>query len=559
MPTVEVEPKDLKALLGLELPKKVEELDDMLAYVKGEVKYLDEQEIHIEIKDSNRADVWSVEGLARALRGFLNLERGLKNYPIDGSSGVNIHADSKLKNIRPYIGCAILKNINLTDMMIRGAMRLQDKLDQTYGRNRRRTSIGLYDFDLIDPPLSYSVAKPTQVSFVPLGFDEKMTLKEILEKHPKGVEYGHIVRSHTVWPLLSDSKDKVLSFPPIINSNDLGRITENTRNVLIEVTGTSYETVLNTLNMMAISLADRGGKIFTAKVYYPYKDLTEAITPQLEAKTLRINLADINRLFGFKLTPREVTELLEKARYGISKTGKNSIVVKIPCYRIDIMHPVDIAEDIAIAYGYNKIKPRWQRLPTTGGISPQAQFCDLVREIMIGLGFQEILTFTMTNPDTLQTKMNNKLGKVVKIANPKMATSNCLRNWLLPSFMEFLSHNTHVEYPQKIFEVGYAVVLDETEETRTRDVTKLVCVTTHPNANFTEIKSCLEALFLNLGLKRWKTRETTHPSFILGRAVTIYFKNREIGIMGEIHPQVLNNFELKNPASAFEISLEEIM
>jgi len=559
MPTIEVERKDFEALLGLELPKDMEELNDMLAYVKGEVKYLDEQEIHIEVKDSNRADLWSVEGLARALRGFLNLEKGPKNYPIAGSSGVEIHVDSRLKNIRPYIGCAILKGIEFTDMIIRGAMRLQDKLDQTYGRNRRRTSIGLYDFDLIAPPLRYSVAKPEEVSFVPLGFDEKMTLKEILERHPKGIEYGHIVRPHAVWPLLSDSKDNVLSFPPIINSNDLGRITEDTRNVLIEVTGTSYETVLNTLNMMVTSLADREGKIFTAKVHYPYKERKNAVTPQLGTKAMRIDLADVNRLLGFKLTAKEATELLRKARYGIGETRKNSIVVEIPCYRIDIMHPVDIAEDIAIAYGYNKIKPRWQRLPTTGGVSPQTRFCDLVREIMVGLGFQEILTFTMTSPETLQTKMNKKPEKVVEIANPKMVTFTCLRNWLLPSLMEFLSHNTHVEYPQKIFEVGYAVVFDDKTETKTRNIAKLACVTTHPNANFTEIKSCLEALFLNMGLKQWKIRETTHPSFIAGRTATIHIKNREIGIIGEIHPQVLNNFELKNPASAFEISLEEAM
>ncbi|MCK5563110.1 phenylalanine--tRNA ligase subunit beta, partial [Candidatus Bathyarchaeota archaeon] len=348
-------------------------------------------------------------------------------YVIAGSSGVDVHVDSKLKNIRPYIGCAVVKGIKFTDMMIRGVMRLQDKLDQTYGRNRRRTSIGLYDFELISPPLRYGVALPEQVSFVPLDFAEKMSLNEILEKHPKGIEYGHIVRSHAVLPLLSDSKDNVLSFPPIINSNDLGRITENTRNVLIEVTGTSNEAVLNSLNMMVTSLADRGGKIFTAKVNYPYTELKNAVTPQLETKTMRIDLADMNRLFGFKITLKEATILLGKAGYGIGKTRKNSITVKIPCYRIDIMHPVDIAEDIAIAYGYNKIKPRWQRLPTTGSTSSQTQFCNLAREIMVGLGFQETLTFTMTSPETLQTKMNKKREKVVEIANPRMVTLTCLR------------------------------------------------------------------------------------------------------------------------------------
>lgn len=527
----------------------------MLAYVKGEVKYVDEQEVHIEVKDSNRADLWSVEGLARALLGLLNLEEGLRNYPVVGSSGVQIYVDSGLKNIRPYIGCAILKGLKLTDMMIRGLMRQQDKLDQTYGRNRRRTSIGLYNFELIFPPLRYSVAKPEQVSFAPLGFSEKMTLKEILEKHPKGIEYGHIVRSHAIWPILSDSKDNVLSFPPIINSNDLGRLTEGARNVLIEVTGTSCEAVLNMLNMMVTSLADRGGKIFTSKVHYPHGKRRIAITPQLGNKTMCIDLADINRLFGFKLTPQEATELLGKARYGTVKTQKSSIMVKIPCYRIDVMHLVDIAEDLAIAFGYNKIKPRWQRLPTTGGMSHHAQYCDLIREIMIGLGFQEILTFTMTNPETLQTKMNKKPEKVVEIANPKMAIYTCLRDWLLPSLVEFLSHNTHIEYPQKIFEIGQVVIFDGKTDTKTRDVTKLACVTTHPNGSFTEIKSCLETLFLSIGLKQWETRETTHPSFIRGRTAKIYHKNRKIGIVGEIHPQVLNNFKLKNPIGAFEINL----
>ncbi|UCH69618.1 MAG: phenylalanine--tRNA ligase subunit beta [Candidatus Bathyarchaeota archaeon] len=558
MPTIEVERRDFEALLESELPRDIEELDDMLAYVKGEVKYLDEQEVHVEVKDSNRPDLWSVEGLARALRGFLNLEKGLKNYFIAGSSGVEIDVDLRLKNIRPYIGCAVLRGIKFTDMMIRGAMRLQDKLDQTYGRNRRRTSIGLYDFDLISPPLHYSVAKPKRVSFVPLGFGEKMTLKEILEKHPKGIEYGHIVRSHAVWPLLSDLKDNVLSFPPIINSNDLGRIIENTRNVLVEVTGTSYETVLNTLNMMVTALADRGGKILTTKVRYPYKERKNAITPQLETKTMRIDLADTNLLFGFKLTAKQATDLLGKARYGIGRTQKNRISVKIPCYRIDIMNPVDIAEDIAIAYGYNNIKPREQRLPTTGSLSPHAQFCDLVRELMVGLGFQEILTFTMTNPETLQTKMNKKREKVVKIANPRMVTYTCLRDWLLPSLMEFLSHNTHVEYPQKIFEVGYVIVFNGQTESKTRDVTKLACATTHPNANFTEIKSIVEALLVNIGAKRWEMKATRHPSFLEGRVAAVHVERRKVGVFGEIHPEVINNFELENPVGAFEIDLEQV-
>lgn len=558
MPTIEVDYQDFQNLLGIDLLQDKEKLDDLLAYVKGEVKTMGEQALSIEIKDSNRADIWSVEGLARALRGFLGIEQGLKNYTVADDSHIKVKVSSKLKAIRPFIGCAVVEKVKLNDTVIRAAMSLQDKLDQTYGRNRRRTSIGLYNFDLITPPLSYGVAKPDEISFVPLDFTEKMTLREILEKHPKGLEYGHIVKKHSFWPLLSDSKSRVLSFPPIINSNDLGKITESTRNVLIEVTGTSYDTVLNTLNMVVVSLADRGGKIYSAEINYPYGRKTKAVTPQLQTKTMQIHLENVERVLGFRLKFDELSALLEKAGYGIGKVQKHTLTVMIPCYRIDIMHPIDIIEDIAIAYGYNKIKPRWQRLPVSGGTTQKAQFSDLVREMMIGLGFQEVLTFIMTNPDNLQTKMRMNSKRFVEIANPRMATLTCLRSWLLPSLLEFLSHNTHVDYPQKIFEVGYAVVFDEEAETKTKDVLKLACVSTHSNANFTEIKSNLDALLCNLGLKNFEIHEDKYPSFLEGRTAAIFVNRKNIGIVGEIHPQVLNNWQLKNPAAAFEIDLENI-
>jgi phenylalanyl-tRNA synthetase beta chain len=555
MPTIEVDSLDLQALLGIELPKDPEKLDDLLSYVKGEVKSQTEQELSIEIKDSNRADVWSVEGLARALRGYLSIEKGLKSYTAADGPSVKVKVSPKLKSIRPLIGCAVIRDVKLNDTIIRAAMSLQGKLDQTYGRNRRRASIGLYNYDLISPPLNYHVAKPDEASFVPLDFHEKMTLKQILEKHPKGLEYGHLVKQYPVWPLLSDSNGQVLSFPPIINSNDLGKITEATRNVLIEVTGTSHETVLNTLNMVIVSLADRGGRIHSAEIQYSHEGKKRVVTPQLETTNLRVDLESISRVLGFRLAAEELPELLEKARYGVSKLQKSALTVVVPCYRIDIMHPVDVIEDIAIAYGYNRIRPRWQRLPVTGSITRQAEFSNLVRETMIGLGYQEILTFTMTNPESLYDKMLVKPKKVVEIINPRMTTLTCMRGWLLPSLLEFLSHNTHFEYPQRIFEVGCVVVLDKKAETRTRDILKLACVSTHANANFSEIKSHLDALLLNLGVKNLKTYEQRHPSFIQGRTAEICNKQESIGVLGEVHPQVLNNWELKNPAAAFEINL----
>jgi phenylalanyl-tRNA synthetase beta chain len=435
-------------------------------------------------------------------------------------------------------------------------MQLQDKLDHTYGRNRRRTSIGLYNFDLMTPPFSYTVAKPTEVSFVPLGFEKEMNLKEILKHHPKGLEYGSIVRGNSVYPILLDSEKRVLSFPPIINSNDLGRVTEDTKNVLVEVTGTVNETVLNTLKIVTLSLIDRGGKAYSTAVHYPDDSLT-VVTPSFETGQMDLDVGYANKVLGLQLKTRRIVELLEKAGFGVARLERDKMTVEIPCYRIDIMHPIDLIEDVAIAYGYDNIKPFWRKLSTRGGAKPWQAFFDVARELMVGLGFQEVLTFNMTNPEDLFTKMNVKKQRIVQLANPKVQTLTCLRNSMLPSLLEFLSHNLHIEYPQKVFELGTVTVLDEKAETRTRDVHTLAAVISHANASFTETKSTLDALLMNLGLQ-WQIRETEHPSFIEGRAGTVIVNRIEVGLLGEIHPKVLETWTLENPAAVFELNMNRI-
>jgi phenylalanyl-tRNA synthetase beta chain len=557
MPTIDVDYAEFERMLGIELNKDLEKINDVLAFAKGEVKLFDEKTgmMSVEIKDTNRPDTWNIEGLVRTLRGFLGLDKGLRQYTA-GKSLAEVYVDKRLEDIRPYIGCSIIKSVELTDALIQAMMQLQDKLDHTYGRNRRRTSIGLYDFDLIAPPLSYAVAKPTDASFVPLGLEKKMNLKEILKEHPKGLEYGSIVSRHPVYPILLDSKNKVLSFPPIINSNDLGKVTEQTRNILVEVTGTVHETVLNTLKIVTLSLIDRGGKAYSATVHYPQGNSTE-VTPSFETKHMDLNVEYANKILDLHLAPRQIAELLAKAGFGVQKLEKNRVTVQIPCYRVDIMHQVDLVEDVAIAYGYNNIKPFWRKLPTTGGSRPEQVFLGIAGELMVGLGYQEVLTYNMTNPQNLFAKMNAKEQKIVEFANPKVQTLTCIRNWLLPSLMEFLSCNLHIEYPQRIFELGPVTVLDEKAETRTRDEDTLAVAVSHASASFTEMKSTLDALFMNLGLQ-WQIKETKHPSFVEGRVGTAIIDKTEVGTLGEIHPKVLENWTLENPVAAFELNMNKI-
>ncbi len=562
MPTIDVECAELERLLGWNWQGDVEKLDWLLAFVKSEVKLYNAQEgvASIEIKDTNRPDLWSVEGLARALRGFLGLEKGPRRYEVDKPI-LDVNVAAQLTTIRPFICCSVVKDVKLTDAIIRGLMHLQDKLDQTYGRNRQKTSIGIYNYDLISPPLKYSVTEPSAISFVPLGFEEKMNLAEILGKHPKGIEYGHIVKKHSVYPILLDSNRKVLSFPPIINSNDLGRVTEETRNLLVEVTGTMHQTVLNTLNLVTLALVDRDGEAYAATVRYPddsFYASRKVVTPDFSNKRMDLSVRYVNEILGLQLSAERMADLLLTAGFGVEKVSEESAVVLVPCYRVDVMHQVDLVEDIAIAYGYNNIEPFWRELPTTGGVKPEQRLIDVAREFMVGLGFQEVLTYTLTSPESLFDKMSQEKTRIVEVANPKVVTMSCLRNWLLPSLMEFLGSNQSVEFPQKIFELGKVTLLDETRETKTRDEEWLAAATTHPTASFSEVKSALDAFFMNFGVE-WQIKETGHPSFVEGRVGAVMVGGTAVGVLGEVHPRVLESWKLENPVAAFEINMQKIV
>ncbi|MCW3995735.1 MAG: phenylalanine--tRNA ligase subunit beta [Candidatus Bathyarchaeota archaeon] len=561
MPTIDVDLAELEQLLDVQFGGDMEKLDEVLAYVKAEVKARNEKEgsVSIEMKDTNRPDLWSVEGLTRALQGYLNQRKGIKPY-VCGKPIVDVNVNADLWNIRPFICCSVVKNIHLQDSTIKGIMHLQDKLDQTHGRNRQKTSIGIYNFDLIKPPVRYTAVEPAEVRFVPLGFEEQMGLDEILERHPKGVEYASIVKKNPLYPMLFDSEGKVLSFPPIINSNDLGKITEESRNLLVEVTGTQHQTVLNTLNLVTLALVDRGGEAYAARVHYPktpnYAERT-VVTPDFGNKRFQLSVSETNRLLGLNLSAEKIVDLLLVAGLEAESAVGDSVTVLVPCYRVDVMHQVDIIEDVAIAYGYNSIEPLWRELPTTGHAKPEQRLIDVARELMVGLGYQETLNTTLTNQENLFQKMNMPLKRTIEVSNPKVATMTCLRNWLLPSLMEFLAANTSVEFPQKIFELGKVTLPDETSETRSKDEDWLCAATTHANANFSEIKSALDFFLGNMGVK-WQIKETNHPSFIEGRVGSVIVDGVEVGVVGEVNPLVLLAWKLENPVAAFELNFHTI-
>jgi len=533
-----------------------EGLNEIFAFVKGDVESLEGDAVSVEIKDSNRPDIWAVEGIARALRGYLGVGR-IRPITVAGRSNLNVVVDKRVKPIRPFISTAIVKGLQPTDEALKSWINLQEKLDQTYGRKRKRASIGFYQADLIQSPLSYTVANPDIITFAPLGSEEKQSLREIVSTHPKGSEYGEIISQFESWPVLVDATDNVLSLPPVINSNDLGRITTETRNILVEVTGTNAETVHNTLKIVVLSLAERGGKIYSCLETYPYGSPRTVVSPNLSPTRTTLRLSYINTLLGTSLTLKEASRFAQRAGYGIRRATGDNIQLEIPGYRTDIMHSVDIIEDIAIAMDINKLKPEWPRIWTVGNFAQETDETESVAEIMVGLGFQEVLTYALTSPVVASNNVQSSEGKLVELLNPSMTTHTVLRNWLLPSLLETLSHNTHVDYPQRIFEIGPCISRGENKIHQIQETRRLSAVTIYANAGFTEIRSSFDALAENKG-RSFQIKETDHPSFLSGRCGAIISDGTEVGVIGEVNPRVIKSWGLNLPAAAFEIEMSSL-
>ena len=551
MPTIDISLKDLQQLVGKKF--SAEELEsEVILYAKGEVDGIDGDTIKVDCKDTNRPDLWSTEGLARLLALKYTEESGIREYKIE-ESDVYIHIDRSVDNIRPFLVAAIVKDLKVTDTLIKQLIQIQEKVCLTYGRKRKMLSMGIYDFDKVTAPLTYKAVKPTAMKFTPLEEEKEMTLKEILEVHPKGKEYGHLIKDYPLYPLFVDSKNKVLSMPPIINSNESGKVTDETKNLFIELTGYNLKAIKVGLNIVVAALADRGGKIYDVEIDYGEKKIR---TPDFTPKKAKVRFEEIERITGLKLSLKELKELLNNYGYNVKK-AKDAIEVEYPSWRQDILHPVDIIEDILIASDYNAIEPLLPKIATQGSIDEKEIFYEKARNLLVGFGAQELLNFTLTSKDVLFKKMNIKEFPNTEIANPVSQRWTTLRNWLLPSLMNFFERNTSQEYPQQIYEVGQAIIIDEKAETGTRTVTRLAWAQAANNANFTKAKQILDFVLSALGLE-YHIEETEHNSFISGRCARVSVKGKKVAYIGEIHPQVLENFGIEFPICAFELNLTEL-
>ena len=484
----------------------------------------------------NRPDMYSVEGIARGLRGYLGLETGLPSFSVR-PSGIELRVDGSVADVRPYAVGGIVRGVELEDRLLRSLVDLQEKLHLTLGRRRRKVAIGIHDLDKVRPPFTYRAVPPSSVRFMPLGTAEEMDLLTILARHEKGREYAHLVADRPLFPVITDARGAVLSFPPVINGV-LTALTPDTENLFIDVTGTDFEAVRGALNILSSSLAERGGRIESVRTAYPDRVHD---TPDLTPHAQSLDLDRANALLGLTMGPDQAVGLLKRMRYDARAEG-TTIHVLAPAYRTDILHPVDVAEDLAIAWGYDRYARQLPRRQTIGEAHPLNDLSEVLRVLLIGYGYQEIMSLSLSGPAEPYDSPDR-----ITVRNPVTSDFDRLRSTLVPSLLTILRLNKHRELPQRIFEVADVVV-------DSRNVRRIAAATIHHKASFTEAKSLVLSVLRDLG-RSGEVEPAEDANYIPGRIATVHADGREVGRFGEVHPRVLEGYGLVQPAIACELDV----
>jgi phenylalanyl-tRNA synthetase beta chain len=562
MPKIDVQLADLGHLIGERIAGR--RLAELLDQCKAEIKAADEPtgELSIELRDTNRPDLWSVEGLARQIRFLLGTGKiGYKFF--DAAPVGQVVVDPSVREIRPYVAAFICRGVKVTDAALGALIQTQEKLTENFGRRRKSIAIGVYRVARIKLPVHYQAVEREARGFVPLGMDQELTCGQILETHPKGRQYGWIVADAPAVPLLTDAAGAVLSMPPIINSRALGEVKVGDSELFVEGTGTDQRTLGIAMNILACDLADRGGRIERIETVYPYETPMgrRVPSPRHPRETVEFAAPAASRMLGVK--PEAAALAGDLARCGCeAEVTDNRLKVTCPPYRCDYMHAVDAIEDIAIVRGYGSFAPVMPACFTIGELSEETRVEDKARDLMIGFGCEELICNILAAPGDLIERMNRPADeKIVRIVNPMLQHYSAVRDMLLPSLLAVEAASSTAAYPHRSFEAGQVAVYDAAANTGSRTLRHLAAMLVAKQVAFSDIHGVLEMLAAYMG-HRVELAEADRPWFIPGRCGRILIdggkagtKPAPAGFIGELHPEVLTRWGIQMPAAAFELDL----
>jgi phenylalanyl-tRNA synthetase beta chain len=544
MVSVNISRKGLLEMAGAPELSDVE-LEDALMQIKCSLEAHDKAtgELSIEV-NGDRPDLLSRAGIARALAGFLDIASGSPAFNPAKPTAKLIAEESALK-VRPFICGAIVEGVTLDDTLVAELFNQQEKIVMGLGRKRKKVSVGSCDTSKLTFPIRFTTLDP-QTKYIPLGFDVPMTLQQVVDKHPKGKEHGHILKGFKQYPCLQDAKGLITTLVPISNSAETS-VTVNTKSLFVDAEGIDEQATNTALSIMCQDFADYGWRVHQLQVQYPTKNM---VTPTTQKREETVVSAQANKLLGLNLSPEQIVHALGRQRIDSFEKGA-TIHASIPAYRGDFIHPVDLVEEIEIGYGVNNFQPLAPTFYTKGEISHATLEENYLRDFFIGAGFLELSTHVLTNE--ARVRKARSIEELVEISNPVSSDYHALRGSLLPNLIQVLSENTHTAYPQRIFEVGEVVVPNESLPERMATIRRVGAITAHASASLTEVASLALELAKRKGHKMQLKPLHSAGQYINGRACTVEFDGVQVGSLGEIHPQVLIDFGIAMPAAALEI------
>ncbi len=531
----------------------------------------------VELNDTNRPDLWSTAGLARQLRLYRGGDHPRYTFFSDStvtreSGDRRIMVDPAVKAIRPWVVGFVMTGPPISEAVLKDLIQTQEKLTWNYGRKRRSIAMGLYRADLIQWPVHYRGVDPDATRFVPLQMDRELSMRQILTEHPKGQEYGHIVADLPLFPLLTDDRGDVLSFPPVINSAGLGAVQEGDTTLFVELTGSDLDSLLHAASIVACDVSDAGYTVEPVRVEYPEQTpYGKAITvPYYFQKPQSVAVTLVNRLLGVDLPASQMVDALK--RMGITATevtpagGEKAILIRVPEYRNDFLHAVDVLEDVMIGRGMDSFEPEMPRDFTVGRLTELEQYRRRLRDLMVGLGFQEmIFNYLGSGRDYLDRMYppearEDAYSRAVQIANPMSENYEFVRPSVIASLMNAESVSAHAAYPHHVFAIGKVAERYEKDPSGTRTLTNLGFLSADRDEDFNIINSRISAILFHLGCE-YTLRETRDPRFIAGRAaeITLAGGKAVAGVFGEVHPGTLERWGVQVPCTAGELNLEELL
>jgi phenylalanyl-tRNA synthetase beta chain len=512
---------------------------DRLPYIGLDIESIDGDTVRVEYSP-NRPDFGTEFGISRAIRGLLGKEVGLPNY-VARDSGITVSVDKKLADIRPYIACAEARGLRLGEEDVRQLLSLQEDLHNGLGRHRKAVAIGLHDLDAFEGPLSYK-AVPGSFKFVPLDGRRQLSISDILRETAEGQAYGGALRG-SLYPVITDKGGTVLSLPPVINGSAT-KVTSKTRNLFVDVTGTTSKTCDSVLAIMATTLAEAGGRLGTVKIAFKEK---KRVTPDLKPLVLPLDLKLIRSVLGLDLSKAQVIECLRRSRMDVK--GEK---VLGPRYRVDLLHPVDVAEEVALGYGIDRLRPAYPPSYQPGSFDPFEELLDTVSTVMAGCGMIELMTFELVDENMLYRNFDRGSSTRIAVQNPRSLEHSVLRDALLPPLLSALSGNVKADYPQRVFEIGKVY---EREGASVKESWHLGCLVAHSQTSYTEAKMYLESLSRVLVGGEVTAKESQHWAMAAGRAAVVSVGGVDLGFVGEIRPESVVAFGLRVPVAGFEIDL----